>query len=400
MRAKAVYKWQKNMLKQIISKIFLLFVLTCALSVFLLQKAVYAYDIKAKNAIVIDFSTKSVLVSKNADERVGPASMAKMMTLEVVFNALREGTLKLDQEFVVSEHAWRTGGAPSRTSTMFAKLKSSIAVEDLIRGAAIQSANDACIILAEGMFGTEEAFAERMNERAAIIGLENSHFTNPTGLPDPRMYVTVADLAKLAAHLIETYPEYYAYFGEPEFTWNKIRQYNKNPLARKEIGVDGLKTGFTEESGYGFAVTAVREKQRVLAVIHGLESKKDRASDAENILDWAYGSFRPRVLFEADEVIGKARVFGGDTPYVPLLGKGAVSVLVPNGVEERIRAKLIYKGPVRAPVTKGQKIGVIEIWRDENRAQETPLYAGADVPVGGLTRRAIDGAQELLFGYW
>lgn len=360
----------------------------------------YAYEIKAQNAIVVDFSTRSILVAKNADERVGPASMAKMMTLEVVFNALREGTLKLDQEFVVSEHAWRTGGAPSRTSTMFAKLKSSIAVEDLIRGASVQSANDACIILAEGMFGSEEAFAERMNERAAIIGLKNSFFTNPTGLPDPNMHVTVADLAKLAMHLIDTYPEYYSYFGEPEFTWNNIRQYNKNPLARKDIGVDGLKTGFTEESGYGFAVTAVRENQRVLAVIHGLESKKDRASDAENILDWAYGSFRPRVLFEADEVIGEARVFGGDTPYVALLGKGSVSVLVPNGVEERIRAKLIYEGPVRAPVKKGQQIGVIEIWRDENRAQETPLYAGADVPVGGLTRRAIDGAQELLFGYW
>lgn len=400
MHVQSILKWTKFELEQWLVKLFSFSFLTLALTLIFFQNSSYGYDIKAKNAIVVDFTTRSVLVSKNADERVGPASMAKMMTLEVVFNALREGTLKLDQEFVVSEHAWRTGGAPSRTSTMFAKLKSSIAVEDLIRGAAIQSANDACIILAEGMFGSEEAFAERMNERAAVIGLENSFFTNPTGLPDPKMYVTVADLAKLATHLIDTYPEYFSYFGEPEFTWNKIRQYNKNPLARKDIGVDGLKTGFTEETGYGFAVTAVRENQRVLAVIHGLESKKDRASDAENILDWAYGSFRPRVLFEADEVIGEARVFGGDTPYVPLLGKGAVSVLVPNGVEERIRAKMIYKGPVRAPVTKGQQIGVIEIWRNENRAQETPLYAGADVPVGGLTRRAIDGAQELLFGYW
>lgn len=400
MNMQAVLSAQKINIKQQVAAVFAINFLVFSILPFILQNTVYAYEIKAKNAIVVDFATRSVLVSKNAEEHVGPASMAKMMTLEVVFNALREGKLKMDQEFVVSEHAWRTGGAPSRTSTMFAKLKSSIAVEDLIRGASIQSANDACIVLAEGMYGSEEAFAERMNERAAIIGLENSFFTNPTGLPDPKMYVTVADLAKLAMHLIDTYPEYFAYFGEPEFTWNKIRQYNKNPLVRKDIGVDGLKTGFTEESGYGFAVTAVRENQRVLAVIHGLESKKDRASDAEGILNWAYGSFRPRVLFEADEVIGEARVFGGDTPYVPLLGKGAVSVLVPNGVEERIRAKMIYKGPVRAPVAKGQQIGVIEIWRDENRAQETPLYAGAEVPVGGLTRRAIDGAQELLFGYW
>lgn len=379
---------------------YLYYTLIAGLTSVFVQNPSYAYEIKAKNAIVFDYVTKSILVSKNADERVGPASMAKMMTLAVVFHALRDGTLKLDQEFTVSEHAWRTGGAPSRTSTMFAKLKSSIAVEDLIRGASIQSANDACIILAEGMAGSEAAFAERMNALAAEIGLTNSHFTNPTGLPDPDMYVTVGDLAKLATHLIDTFPEYFGYFSEPEFTWNKIRQYNKNPLARRDIGVDGLKTGFTEESGYGFAVTANREGQRVLAVIHGLASKKEREQEAENILDWAYGSFRPRILFENDVIVGEARVFGGESTYVPLAGKGSISVLVPNGADEKIRAKVIYEGPVKAPVEKGQKIGYIEISRDEIRVQETPLYATIDVPVGGMARRAVDGAQELLFGYW
>jgi len=366
----------------------------------LFQNLAYGYEFKAKTAIVIDYKTKSVLVAKNPDQRVGPASMAKMMTLEVVFHALRNGSLKLDQEFPVSEHAWRTGGAPSRTSTMFAKLKSTIPVEDLIRGAAVQSANDACIVLAEGMAGSEAAFATMMNERAVAIGLRNSFFTNPTGLPDPDMYVTVADLARLAMHLIETYPEYYSYFGEAEFTWNKIRQYNKNPLARKDIGVDGLKTGFTEESGYGFAVTSNRNGQRVLAVLHGLESKKDRAAEAEKVLAWAYAAFLPRVLFETGDVIGEARVFGGTSAHVPLLGDGLISILVPNGIDERLRAKVVYEGPVRAPVKKGQQIGYIEIYRDEIRAQETPLYAGEDVPVGGMVRRAIDGAQELLFGYW
>lgn len=372
---------------------------TLVLGIFLHTSA-YAIELKSKYAIVMDHASKSVLVSLNPDERVGPASMAKMMTLEVIFHALKSGTLSLEQEYRVSEHAWRTGGAPSRTSTMFAELKSNVSVENLIRGAAIQSANDACIILAEGFVGSEAAFAELMNERAAAIGMKNSYFTNPTGLPDPAMYVTVGDLAKLASHLIDTYPDYFPIFSEPEFTWNKIRQFNKNPLVRRELGVEGVKTGYTEESGYGFALTANREGQRIVAVIHGLETKNDRESEAERLLDWAYDAFTPRLLFENREIVGEARVFGGAAPYVSLVGAGAISVLVPTGADEKIRAKVIYQGPVRAPVEKGQQVGIVEIWRDELRAQETPLYAAADIPVGGLTRRAIDGAQELLFGYW
>ena len=359
-----------------------------------------AFDFKAQSLIVYDYGSRSILVSKNSDAKIAPASMAKLMTLEVVFHAIKNGDLSLDQEYVVSEHAWRTGGAPSRTATMFAALKSSIRVEDLIRGVTVHTANDACIILAEGLAGSEESFADRMNERAAAIGLKDSHFTNPTGFVDPEMMTTTADLARLALHLLDTYPEFVRYFGELEFTWNKIRQFNKNVLVKEDIGVDGFMPGYDEESGFGEVVTAEREGQRILAVFSGLKSKKERRTEAKRMLDWAFRSFDPLVLFPEGEVLGEARVFGGDSAYVGLKGDGPVSILVPRGADERLRATIVYEGPVEAPVSAGQPIGHVHIFRDDILAQRTPLFADSDVGVGGLTRKAIDGASELIFGYW
>ncbi|MEM1046033.1 MAG: D-alanyl-D-alanine carboxypeptidase family protein [Pseudomonadota bacterium] len=364
------------------------------------SNSAYSIEFKAKNMILLDETSRSIMFSRNADEKVAPAALTKLMTLEVVFHALKTGSLSLETEFTVSEHAWRTGGAPSRTATMFAGLKTDISVDDLIRGVTVHAANDAAIILAEGMAESEAAFAERMNERAAAIGLTQSRFTNPTGFEDPEMVVTVDDLARLALHIIEEYPEYMGYFSEPEFTWNKIRQTNKNPLVKQDIGVDGFFLGWAEGNGFAIALTAKRDDQRIVGIMHGLASKKEREAEAKRMIDWAYQSFTPRILFDEGEQVARARVFGGSSTHVPLLGNGAVSILVPNGIDERIRARVVYEGPVRAPVSKGQPIGHVEIWRDDVRAQLTPLYAASDVPVGGLTRRAVDGAQELLFGYW
>lgn len=374
--------------------------LAVILAAFCLINFSYATEFKAKNIVLLDEKSRSIMFSRNADDKVAPASLAKLMTLEVVFHALKTGSLSLETEFTVSEHAWRTGGAPSRTATMFAALKSAIAVDDLIRGVTVHAANDAAIILAEGMAESEAAFAERMNERAAAIGLTQSRFTNPTGFEDPDMAVTVNDLARLALHIIEEYPDYMGYFGEQEFTWNKIRQTNKNPLVKQDIGVDGFFLGWAEGDGFAIALTAEREGQRIVGIMHGLASKKEREAEAKRMIDWAYQSFTPRILFDEGEQVARARVFGGSSTHVPLLGDGAVSILVPNGIDERIRARVVYEGPVRAPVSKGQPIGHVEIWRDDVRAQLTPLYAASDIPVGGLTRRAVDGAQELLFGYW
>ncbi len=237
------------------------------------------FETKAKHAILMDAETGTVLFQKAADEPTPPASMAKLMTTLVVFEALKSGQLTLDTEFMVSENAWRTGGATSGGSTMFAKLGSSIKVSDLLRGIIVQSGNDACIVVAEGMAGTESTFANLMNAEARKLQLEDSHFTNATGLPDPGQHVTVRDLATIARHIVYDFPQYYEIYSETEFTWNKIRQENRNPLLDATIGADGLKTGYTEELGYGLVGSAVRDGQRLILVMNGLASEKERAEE-------------------------------------------------------------------------------------------------------------------------
>jgi len=242
------------------------------------------FDSKAKFAILLDYETGTVLYSKNADERMEPASMAKLMTLAVVFTYLQQGKLKLDDEFFISEHAWRDGGAASGSSTMFAALNSKISVENLLKGVIVQSGNDAAIALAEGIAGSEATFAKIENQLAAQIGLTNSHFTNATGLPDPDLYTTAHDLATLSRYIIKNFPEFYPLFSMPEFTWNKIKQPNRNSLLEVGIGVDGLKTGHTEESGYGEVVSAPTAGHRLIAVIQGLTSMKERAEEARKLI--------------------------------------------------------------------------------------------------------------------
>ncbi len=362
--------------------------------------AAQQFETRAKEAFLIDYDTGTVLFEKNADTRFPPASMAKLMTMAVVFKAIEEGRLSRDQEFQVSENAWRTGGAVAGGSTMFAELGSSIRVEDLIRGAIIQSGNDSCIILAEGMAGTEDAFTDLMNQEAERLGMTNSHFANSTGLPNPDHYVSARDLATLATHLIRDYPDFYTIFGEEAFKWNKIFQRNRNPLLKLNIGADGLKTGFTDLSGYGITASAVRDGQRLVAVVAGLESAKEREEEARKLLDWGYRAFEPVKLFGDREVIAQARVFGGASRTVGVVSHGPVNLLLPVGLTDLIKAEVIYKGPIPAPVAADQEVGVVSFTTAEGLSKQQPVYTAEAVGIGSMPQRALDGLEELLLGWW
>jgi D-alanyl-D-alanine carboxypeptidase (penicillin-binding protein 5/6) len=358
-----------------------------------------AFQTSAPTAILMDADSHAVLFEKNADELVAPASMAKTMTAEIVFNELKNGRLTMDNEFTVSENAWRKGGAGSGGSAMFARVNTPIRLEDLLRGLIVQSGNDAAIAIAEGIAGTEENFARMMNDRARQIGLTKSTFRNATGYGEPDQKVTVRDLAKLALHIIETYPDYYKIFGEREFTWNKIRQQNRNPLLSMDIGADGLKTGNIDESGYGLIGSAVQNGQRLIVVVNGLKTAKDRANESRKLLDWGFRAFEARQLFAENQVVGEAQVFGGDRRSVPLVSKKPIRVLVNRGDSERVSARIIYNGPLKAPVQKGAEVARIQVDRGDTQALEMPLYADEDVQVGTLSQRALDGLLEFSTGW-
>jgi D-alanyl-D-alanine carboxypeptidase (penicillin-binding protein 5/6) len=356
------------------------------------------YDADAPTAILIEASSGSVLFEKNADELRAPSSMMKLMTAEVVFHAIKQGDVKLTDQYVVSENAWRKGGAPAGGSTMFAAIHSHIPVDDLLHGAIIQSGNDACMVLAEAIAGNETAFAEMMTKRARELGLTQSTFANSNGLPDPGNKMTVRELAKLARYIIQTYPEFYKLFGEREFTWNKIRQPNRNPLLTALDGADGLKTGYTKEGGYGMVGSAVQNGMRLVVVVNGLEDPDDRASEAKKILEWGFRNFESRTLFNAEQQIGYAKVFGGERRSLKLAAKEPVKVMVQKNGSDKLIARLVYSGPVRAPIEAGQQVGVIKVWRGANIAVETPVYAAESIATGSTMQRAIDGASELVIG--
>lgn len=357
------------------------------------------YSTPAKQALLLDADTGTILYAKEPDARIPPASLVKIMTMEVVFYNLQNGRLSLRDKFFVSENAWRKGGTSSGGSTMFAKLNSEIELEDLIRGVIVQSGNDSCIIIAEGMAGSEAAFAGLMNEHAKRLGLNNSNFTNSTGLPDENQYMSLRDLAKLTRHTIQAYPNYYSYYKEPEFEWNRINQKNRNPLLRMNIGADGLKTGYTEESGYAIVGTAVREGKRLITVLSGMTSKKQRAEEARKILDWGFRAFEKISLFDEGEIIGQANVYGGEKSGVGVIGKGPVEIYLPIGNRDKLRARIVYTGPLLPPVDEGQKIATLKVWIGDQLSQETELYAAETVEKGGIQRQAIDAVKELLFGW-
>ena len=356
------------------------------------------FQTSAPNALLLDPESDSVLFDKGGDQLVPPASLAKLMTLEFVFNEIKQGRIKLDTEYVISENAWRKGGAPSHGSTMFAALHSRVKVEDLLHGIITDSANDACIAIAEALAGNETAFGEMLTKRAREIGLEKSTFTNATGYSDPNLRVTGRELAYLARHIMQTYPEFYPYFAQREFAWNNIRQHNRNPLLAMGIGADGLKTGETSEAGFNLVGSAVQDNLRLIVVVTGTRSEKERSDEARKILDWGFHGFEARVLFAEGQTIGEAKVFGGSSSYVPLIGPGIIRVMTPRNGSERLVARIVYTGPVPAPVTKGQAIGKLKVWRGENLALEVPLQAADDVGTGSMSRRAMDAATELMIG--
>jgi D-alanyl-D-alanine carboxypeptidase (penicillin-binding protein 5/6) len=356
------------------------------------------YDTDAPTAILIEAGSGSVLFEKNPDELRAPSSMMALMTAEMVFRAVKQGDIKLPDQYLVSENAWRRGGAPAGGPTMFAAIHSRIPVDDLLRGAIIQNGNDSCMILAEGIAGSEKAFAEMMTRRARELGLTKSTFANASGLPDPGNRMTVRELAKLARHIIQTYPDFYKLFNEREFTWNKIRQQNRNALLNSLEGADGLKSGYSKDGGYGMVGSAVQNGMRLIVVVNGLDDPDDRVTEAKKLLEWGFRNFEARTLFAAQQPVGYAKVFGGESRSVKLASPEPVKVMVQKNGADKLIARIIYNGPVRAPIEPGQRVGFVKVWRGANIAVEAPVYAAESVATGSTVRRAIDGASELVIG--
>ena len=361
-------------------------------------KSSEGFQTAAPHAILIEADSGSVLFEKGADELIPPASLSKLMTAEVVFNQIQQGRLKPTDEFIVSVNAWRRGGAPSHTSSMFIPIHNKVSIDNLLHGVIIQSANDACIVLAEGISGSKSAFAELMTKRARELGLAKSTFGNSNGLPDPKQLMTARELGKLARHIVQAYPEYYPYYSEREFTWNKIRQYNRNPLLAMNIGADGLKTGFTKEAGYGLVGSAVQNGLRLIVVVNGLKSEKERADEGKKLLEWGFHNFQSGLLFAHSQEIAQAKLYGGAKGHVPLVAEREVRLMVPRGTREKIVARVVYSGPVPAPVEQGQKIGMLKVWRGDFLVLEVPLQASERVPAGSMSGRAFDAATELVLG--
>ncbi len=354
-----------------------------------------SFTTAAEVALVQDYDTGAVLYEKNADQPTPPASTAKLLTAEIVFRALKEGRLHLDDVFDVSEKAWREGGAHSHGAATFLAVHSQVRVEDLLRGMIIQSGNDAAMTLAEGLGGTEENFADIMNKRASELGLSHSHFANARGKAEPGQYVTARDMALLATHIIRDDQDYYHYFGEKEFTWNKIRQLNRNPLLAMGIGADGLKAADLGDGGFGLVGTAVQDGQRLIVVMYGLKSATERVEEARKLFDYGFHSFDHRTVFEAGQTVGTASVYGGATGEVPLVSERPITLFAPRGQSGKMIAKIVYDGPLAAPIAKGQDAGRLKIWRDDMLVIDAPLKTGAAVPLGGLTSRAFDAGIEL-----
>src|SRR5690242_19845341 len=360
------------------------------------------FETKAKHAILMNADANLVLYEKEADELVPPASMSSLMTLAIVFRELKAGHIKLEDQFKVSEHAWRTGGAPAGSSAMFAPLNSMVSVSDLIQGVTVQSGNDAAIILAEGIGGTEEAFAQQMNDYAKEIGLTKSHFVNSTGLPAEGHVMTARELAMLARFLIYTYPKYYHFFGEPEFKYrDKFVFRNRNPLIfEPDLGVDGMKTGYIEEAGYGLVASAKRGDQRLILVVNGLESKQEREGEPRKLIEWGFKSFKPFRLFDQGEKVSDALVWGGTQHYVPLIGDGNIDIILPVTASGKVNASIVYQGPIKAPIRKGDRVAVLRVTSAESSAtNDIPLYAGDNIEQSNFAMRGIDSLLVLAFGW-
>jgi serine-type D-Ala-D-Ala carboxypeptidase (penicillin-binding protein 5/6) len=352
-----------------------------------------AYDTPAQAAILIDLQSGQELYAKNPDVPLHPASMSKLMTALMVFERLADGSLSLDDTFPVSEKAWRKGG-----SKMFVEVGSRVRVEDLLHGIIVQSGNDACIVVAEALAGSEEAFSEMMTRRARELGLTHSTFKNASGWPDPEHLMTARDLAKLATIIIENYAQYYGIFAQKEFTYNNIRQHARNPLLYADIGADGLKTGHTEEAGYGLTASAVRDGRRLVMVLAGLQRPGDRAREAERLLDYGFRNFKNYQLFARGGTVDQADVWLGSVGSVPLLVQEDVWVtLTPEGRRD-LAVKVVYDGPIPAPVADGSELAELEISAPGLDPRRIPLIAGATVQAASMFGRMTSAIGYLIWG--
>ena len=350
-------------------------------------------DTEASHAFILEADTGAVLLDKGADQRIPTASLSKVMTAYVVFDMLKKGKAKLTDQLPVSEAAWRTQG-----SKMFVPLGGRISIDDLLQGMIVQSGNDACVVLAEGLAGSQEAFVDLMNEKAKQIGLTNSHFADVDGLPNPDHYSTARDLATLALRTIEDFPEYYHYYAEKEFAFNNIKQGNRNPLLYKDLGADGLKTGHTEEAGYSLLASLHRGDRRVILVLNGLPTMKARAEEGERLAEWAFREFNNYKLFSAGDKVDDAGVWLGTAAKVPLTVGKDVVVTMARKSRKDLKVSVEYAQPVPAPVEKGQRVGKLVAGAPNMATVEAPLYAAADVPrIGPFGRMAIVAAH-LIWG--
>ncbi|MEX0923859.1 MAG: D-alanyl-D-alanine carboxypeptidase family protein [Rhodovibrionaceae bacterium] len=352
-----------------------------------------AIDTAAREAILVDAETGAVLMSKDPDAPMPPASMSKIMTMYLVFQHLDEGRLSLDDHLPVSERAWRMGG-----SKMFIEVGKEVKVEDLIRGVIVQSGNDACVVFAEALSGSEEGFAQEMTETARELGMTDSHFANSTGWPDPNQWMTARDLATLAKRMIADYPQYYDYFAEMEFTYNEIRQGNRNPLLYRNIGVDGLKTGHTEEAGYGLTASAKQGERRLILVVNGLSSAQERADESARLLSWGFREFENYELLSSGEQVDKAEVWLGKLDSVPLVAPRDFLVTLTRDARRDMTAKVIYEGPIPAPIAEGQEVARLEISAPGMEPMVIPLVAGTEVEKLGPFGRLIASLKHLILG--
>jgi D-alanyl-D-alanine carboxypeptidase (penicillin-binding protein 5/6) len=370
--------------------------LTAFLFIVLLAAPAAAATIEtaAKQAIVIDYDTGTVLLEKNADERMPTSSMSKVMTMYMVFEALKNGQLSLTQEFPVSEKAWRMQG-----SKMFVELGKMVKVEDLVRGVIIQSGNDATIVLAEGISGSEEVFAKNMTAKAHEIGMKGSNFMNASGWPDDNHYSTARDLSTMAQSLIQKFPDEYKYYSEKEFTYHNIKQGNRNPLLYLNIGADGVKTGHTEAAGYGLIGSGKNAAgRRVIFVVNGLKDEKERAAEAAKLLDWGLKNFENKNIFKEGDTLADAKVAMGTAKTVPLVVKESLAFTVPSAMANNFKVTVNYKEPLIAPVAAGQEVGNVQIQMPNGQPKQVPIYAGADVPKLGLFAGMMEKAKRLATG--
>ncbi|MEQ9111503.1 MAG: D-alanyl-D-alanine carboxypeptidase family protein [Rhodospirillaceae bacterium] len=381
-------------MKNSIAKLFAVF-----LCIVVSAPAANAIDIAAREFILVDFQTGTVLNSQNSDEAMPPSSMSKLMTAYMVFEAIHSGALSLDDEFMVSENAWRQGGAASGGSTMFLEPNSRVRVEDLLRGIIIQSGNDACIVVAENMSGSEEAFAQQMTERAKELGITGSNFTNATGLPDPNHYMTADDLALLARRIITDFPEYYSLYAETEFSYNDIKQFNRNPLLYRPGGADGLKTGHTDIAGYGLTASAMRDGRRLILVANGMASTQARSEETAKLMDWGFRNFTNKDLFRAGEQVSDAEVWLGLELTVPLIIEQDVTVTIPRQAWRTLEVKAVYDGPIAAPIEQGTQIAKLVINGEGMDPIEYNLVSGASVKQLGFAGRIQAAASQILFGF-